>query len=42
MPKGMAFANPVWKLVNPNDLTNCGIHSANEVEAPAAPHRPGP
>ena len=37
MPNGTALTKPVSKLVRPNDFTSCGIHSASDVEAPAAP-----
>ena len=37
MPNGTAFSRPVCQLVRPNDFTSCGIHSASDVEAPAAP-----
>src|SRR4249919_1001927 len=37
MPNGTAFRRPVCQLVRPNDFTSCGIHSARDVEAPAAP-----
>src|SRR5277367_6502812 len=37
MPNGTAFSSPVCQLVRPNDFTSCGIHSASDVEAPAAP-----
>ena len=37
MPKGTAFTMPVSQLLRPNDLTSCGIQSASDVEAPAAP-----
>ena len=37
IPNGTALTKPVPKLLRPNDFTNCGIHSASEVEAPAAP-----
>src|SRR5580693_10254562 len=37
MPKGTAFTRPVCQLLSPNDFTSCGIHSASDVEAPAAP-----
>ena len=37
MPNGTACSRPVCQLVRPNDFTNCGIHNASEVEAPAAP-----
>ena len=36
-PKGTAFTRPVCQLLRPNDFTSCGIQSASDVEAPAAP-----